>query len=127
MMPVLAQAGQWASRCDIYGTIVSCDEIIDAAAASVTDLFTARYPHEKYLILFIVDEHEYGNGSFSYSVIASLHAKRDNQGRLLRFPDIAGHSVGGYNSHPSYAFKRQLLLQAAAEATEDLVSDVTGR
>jgi len=126
MMPLLAQAGQWAYRCNnLAKSLVSCDDIGDAAASSVTNLFTNMYPNNKYLILFTVDGGQYSDGFFSYTVIANLH--KFDKGGWLKFPYIVVHSSSGYHSHPSYAYQRELLLNAAKGATADLVSNVTDR
>ena len=105
---------------------VSCDDIADAASRSVTDAFTTMYPNDKYLILFTATASQYGNGAFSYSLIAALHEKRD-KGRWIKFSSIALHSSTGYHPNPSYAYQGKLLLKAAEKATADLVSNVTGR
>jgi hypothetical protein len=126
MMPLLAQAGKWTYRCkNLAESYVSCDDIGDAAASSVTNLFTNMYPHNEYLILFTVNGSRYSGGYFSYDIIASLH--KFDKGGWLKFPSIADHSHSGYHSNPSYAYQRRLLLDAAEKATASLVSNVTDR
>ncbi len=125
--PMQAEAGLWAYRCEFAtGNRVSCADIADAANRSITDAFTTKYPVDKYLILFTVTASAYNDGSFSYSVYATLHETRDKE-RWLRFPSITGDYRGGYHSNPSFAVQRRLLLRAAEIATANLVSEVTGR
>jgi len=126
--PVQAEAVKWSSRCILYsGSRVSCEEISAAANRLMTSAFISKYPSDKYLILYTASAAQYSDGVFTYGVFASLHEIRDDMGRWIKFPLIAGHRDVGYASNPSFARQQQLLLRAAEKATAALVSEVTGR